>query len=396
MPGRTILLTNGLHDAGVYAAGELASAGYDVISTDFGRLPFGIRSRFAREHYPIFERNTQEFEAAFLGLIRRHRPVALLPLGSRFVHAAIVHRSQIEATTAVNVPDLDAYFAAFDKRQCMAECRKLGIPHPCVYTLAEAQELLSDPNRSIHLVVKPNIDVGAALGVSYVSTWESLTQAFDQCTAAFGGALIQEYIPGGADAMKTVTLLFTADSRLEAAFTMQKLRQCPSEGGVTALARSTVDEDLVKQVLPFFERWRWRGSAEVELKLDSRDGLYKVIEINPRFPGYLRFTGQCGLRLPELAVTLSLDGNAAPAIPYPGYEDAVGYCSPGAMLESFLLDLTQSGSAIAMLRAVAADLRLVRPALGGTLRDPLPMIGRILKRLSGSLGNPHGASGLPG
>jgi D-aspartate ligase len=388
MPGRTILVTNGLSDAGVYAAGELASAGYDVISADFGRLPFGIRSRFAREHHPVSERNAQEFAASFLDLIRRQRPAVLLPIGSRFVHAAIVYRSQIEATTAVNVPGLDAYFAAFDKRQCMAECLALGIPHPRVYPLAEAQQLLSEPHCPVTLVVKPDIDIGAACGVSYVRDGETLTQAFEQCTAAFGGALIQEYIPGGTDAMKSVTLLFAPDTRLTAAFTMQKLRQLPSEGGVTALGRSTLDENLVKQVLPFFERWQWRGGAEVELKLDARDGLHKVIEINPRFPGCLRFAAQCGLRMAEWAVTLALNGNAVPAIPYPGYADAVGYCSPGLMLESLLADRSKSSSASAILRAAAAELRLARPRFPGTLRDPLPMIGRVLHRLSGARGVP--------
>ena len=42
-------------------------------------------------------------------------------------------------------------------------------------------------------------------------------------------------------------------------------------------------------MLPFFESLRWRGPAEVELKIDARDGEAKVIEVNPRLPGYVGF-----------------------------------------------------------------------------------------------------------
>lgn len=180
--------------------------------------------------------------------------------------------------------------------------------------------------------------------------------------------------------MKTVTLLFSPDSSLIAAFTLQKLRQFPSEGGVTALARSTNDEHLVHQVLPFFQKWRWRGSAEVELKYDARDHLHKIIEINPRYPGYLRFTGQCGLNLPSLAVSLALGHHAVEAFPFPAFETGVGYCSPGNVAEGILAALRNREPAIASIRSLATSLRIARPRFGGAVSDPLPSIGRVLHR----------------
>jgi SAM-dependent methyltransferase len=72
-------------------------------------------------------------------------------------------------------------------------------------------------------------------------------------------------------------------------------------GGVTACGISTLEQGLVDQFLPFFTNWHWRGPAEVELKRDARDGVFKVIEINPRFPGYLRLPSVCGIELAVLA-----------------------------------------------------------------------------------------------
>ena len=119
----------------------------------------------------------------------------------------------------------------------------------------------------------------------YVRNREQLYTALGECETRFGGAVIEEYIPGGVEATKTVVLLFSPQSRLIAAFTTRKIRQWPETGGITAVSRSTADEHLVKLVLPFFQKWRWCGVAEVELKCDIRNGQDKVIESTRDSPG---------------------------------------------------------------------------------------------------------------
>jgi predicted ATP-grasp superfamily ATP-dependent carboligase len=79
-------------------------------------------------------------------------------------------------------------------------------------------------------------------------------------------------------------LLYSRDSRLVAAFTTAKKRQWPTTGGLTVVSRSTRDEAIIEQVKPFFEHWKWKGPAEIEIKWDALTGVNKVIEINPRVP----------------------------------------------------------------------------------------------------------------
>ena len=197
MPKQTVLVTNSHFDSGVCAVRALAAAEYDVVGADFGRLPLGMRSRFARAQHPVSRSSQADMRQDLLEIIRRERPAALLPLGTRFVHAAIVLRDQIEATTAVNTPDLEAYLSAYHKSECIAECSRLRVPHPHVYSLEEARDLLASANKAPRLVVKPDFDAGGAQGVRYVRSTEELAQAVQQCEWAYGNALIQEYIPGG-------------------------------------------------------------------------------------------------------------------------------------------------------------------------------------------------------
>jgi hypothetical protein len=174
--------------------------------------------------------------------------------------------------------------------------------------------------------------------------------------------------------MKTVMLLFDRDGAPAAAFTARKVRQWPQTGGATAVSRSTADAGLVDSVLPFFRAVGWRGAAEVELKHDARDGRDKVIEINPRFPGYARFPWHCGLDLPLLAARLAL-GDAAPAV-LPDYRTGETYVAPTLFARTVREDARTVGL-VRSLRRAWADARGGGAIVRGMLADPLPLVVRM-------------------
>ena len=131
-------------------------------------------------------------------------------------------------------------------------------------------------------------------------------------------------------------------------------------------------------MLPFFKRWQWRGPAEVDLKFDHRDGTFKVLEINPRFPGYLRFVPRCGLDMPLLAATLALDPGSATAVEFPAYTVGARYLCPGLFVKSLLKEIVTGRPGLAAWTAAARDLRGTSWALRELLADPLPPLGRVL------------------
>jgi predicted ATP-grasp superfamily ATP-dependent carboligase len=375
MSAATVLLTSGDTDGGMAAAKSFVAAGYRVVTVDTQRLPFGLRSRYSSAAHVLRETNQSEFEAGLLDLIDRVRPDFFLPLNSGPTFVASKYRERLNAVTATNVPSLDAFLAAYNKDVCVAECQQLGILCPTQYSLEQATEVL-ERDRDAVLVVKPDSDVGGARGVRYVRDREQLATAIRECTTQFRRALVQEYIPGGVEAMKTVVVVFSRDSQLVAAFTTQKVRQWPATGGRTAVSYSTADERLVKQVLPFFRKWKWCGPAEVELKTDSRTGQDKVIEINPRFPGYLRFPLECGLDLLSIATGMA---SQAP-IPFPSYRVGAEYHDPALVLHSFLSSLRRGSQRSGRFRAGVQEVMKALPVACRILSDPLPLLGRALAR----------------
>lgn len=389
------LVTNAGEDGGLAAARSLANAGFEVVGADVYAATPGFRSRYMTQYHQLDGPSERQREAALLRLIGEVRPDVFLPIGTRAVLAAARHRDRLSALTAVSVVDQDAFMAAYDKSVCMTECRRLGIGCATVYSFTEALAVLEQgTDRAV--VVKPRWDLGAALGVSYVREPAALRETVDDCRRLYGDCLIQDCIPGAATAMKTVLLLFTPATRLAAAFTTQKVRHWPQTGGPTAASRSTDEPDLVELVLPFFRAWHWRGPAEVELKLDARDGRHKVIEINPRFPGYLRFARYCGLDVPLLAVQSALgdvsalaselvpsredscDAGSAPGNGLPVYRVGKPYIAPTLFLRTFRDDARSLGIGAAVRKA-KTDLRGSAAVILDMLADPGPLLVRTLR-----------------
>jgi D-aspartate ligase len=376
----TVLVSPTSSDAGVVMMRQLAAAGLACVGADDGGLPGGMRSRYCRTYRRSAEaRGRKVDEYAYLpDIVEMVRPDALVPIDTPATLAAVRHHERIAAATRTNLPSLDSFMAAYDKRRCQTECRSIGIPCPELYSLDEARTLVRDGRGKTTVVVKPDVDCGAGRGVRYVREANGLEEAVRTCQEDFGGAMIQEFIPGDVSQQRMVLMLFSPESRLMAAFTSRKLRQWPAGGGATVVSESTADAGLVDQMLPFFERWRWRGPAEVDLKFDHRDGRFKVIEINPRFPGYLRFVPHCGLDMPLLAATLALDPGSATPAGFPAYSVGARFLCPGLFGKSVLEEITTGGAGFGTWTAVARELHGTSWVLHELLADPLPSLGRML------------------
>lgn len=369
-----VLITNATSDAALSVARSLARAGYDVTSADIVGIPSSLKSRFISTHHVLANDSADDYATSLLDLVDRIRPDVLLPLGARAALATAAQREQLDALTALNVPDHEAIAVANDKSASIAGLNELGIPCAQVHSYADAVTALSE-KAALTLVVKPRANVGAARGVRYVKTRGELDDAIAACQACYGDALIQEFVPGGSETMKTALLLYSRDSCLVAALTTAKKRQWPTAGGLTVVSRSTRDETIIEQVKPFFDSWKWKGPAEVEIKRDTRTGVNKVIEINPRIPAYLRFADRCGLDFATIAVRLALKEDVVP-LEYPAYRVGVTYMNPGLLMKSASWHVRRTG--VAEVPRIITEFGAGFQCAVDMFLDPLPLLRRML------------------
>ena len=112
--------------------------------------------------------------------------------------------------------------------------------------------------------------------------------------------LIQEFIPGDTNSDYSWGGYVSKDKNVILGIIGQKLRQIPP-GGTTnfAIKRDIkVLEECSRRILLHLGFW---GICEIEYKKDPRDGLFKLMEMNPRCWMWFYLATGCGLNLPYIA-----------------------------------------------------------------------------------------------
>ena len=369
MSAPLVAVSGGNMASGLAAIRNIGRAGLRVIGAAPLRPAFNWHSHWSS---PYLKLPPPCQVARMLDVLAQAKVDAMLPMESSYVGALSHHAARAEIRVQVAVPPLDAFLCAYDNRRTIEYCQRLGIGVPRLMRPEEAKGLV---------VVKPREDVGAARGVYFCKDATELSQALVSCEG-FGEPIVQEFVPGGTQAMRTLTLLFDRSTRLVAYFTTRKLEQFPGSGGVTAMSVSTDDRALVELMLPFFESLHWRGPAEVELKIDERDGIAKVIEVNPRLPGYVVFPIKCGLHLPLLAARVALGETPSAS----GYAVGRRYVQPVLVLKA-LREARQTH--------MLTSARLVRDCSAlvtapwvrwDDVVDPMPRLARVFSQASGKDG----------
>ena len=122
--------------------------------------------------------------------------------------------------------------------------------------------------------------------------------------------MVQEYIPGGADSVWMFNGYFDEHSECLVSFTGKKLRQCPIHTGATSLGICLKNDAVERSVKAFMKAVGYRGMLDVGMRYDARDGLYKILDVNPRIGATFRlFVDKEGM---DVARAFYLDMTAQP------------------------------------------------------------------------------------
>lgn len=376
------LITNCTRNSGLTIMRALAQSGWHVHGADNRLFSLGLRTRYAAAPYELLppERDAA-FLPALLTLIERLRPDVLIP-----VHAAeqaVYARDALLAHAGCLLASPESFQILNDKLRLLEHCGAFGIAAPDVFEPAQARQRLQATPGS-RVVIKPRRDVGGGRSVHIIADPAAVDATYNEVTAAHGGALISDFIPGPVDSLRAVHLLFDAGSRLIAFFVMRKLRIWPPRVGVSVAAVSTHETELLDGLIPLLQALRWQGPVDAEFKIDPRDGKARILEINPRFSGAVHFPIACGLNLPLLYVRAAL-GERLKEARVPAYRAGLYYLEARRWLVALGAELREPGEYrwSRLRRAWRTELGRPRVPSVNRLGDPAPMLGKLLLRGGG-------------
>jgi predicted ATP-grasp superfamily ATP-dependent carboligase len=188
-----------------------------------------------------------------------------------------------------------------DKRAQMEAAWRVGVDTPKTLFVSSGAELAAAGAEIAYpAVLKPVESLAFKLRfqrhIIDIAAPADLQRVYDKVDD-LGTLMLQERVPGGEDQLFTVGSYLDADSSPLAVFTGHKLRQYPHAGGSCLAGVSSWDQDLADAALRLLQELRFHGVSQVEFKRDSRDGRYRLMEVNARHWKWHGLATACGVNL---------------------------------------------------------------------------------------------------
>ena len=274
--------------------------------------------------YPSPRRSPDQFIEFLLKEIRGNHYDCLFPMEEETLILLAGHYPEISRYTYFLIPDLKKIEFVRDKRNLMQFAGAHGIPTPKTFQIPPSltlplkgggqgggADLSSIP---IPAVIKPRISSGS-FGIVYVKKREDLIPSYQKVHARYPFPLIQEWIPDGGGTFG-ISALFNEVSDTKAAFVHKKLRMFPVEGGPSTLREGVEHPQIMELGLSLLKSLNWVGVGMVEFKVDPRDGIPKLMEVNPRFWGSLQLAIVSGVDFPYLILRMAREERFEPILRY--------------------------------------------------------------------------------
>jgi len=321
--------------------------------------------------YPSPLLNPSDFVHFLHRELSRHSYQMLLPMEDETICLIAKYHSEFSRKTYLPIPSFEKLEFARSKDKILKLAGKKGVPIPKTWYIDNISQLNELKGRLPYpVVIKPRNSSGA-IGVSYPKNSDELMKQYLMIHQRFPYPLIQELIPSQGPGYGA-SFLIGANGEVKASFVHKRLREYPVTGGASTLRESVRHDDVRDMAHTLLKALNWFGVAMVEFKMDPRDGIPKLMEINPRFWGSLSLAVAAGVNFPYLLYRMSRGENFKPVEHYQTGKKCRWFL-PGDILH-FIFNPKR----ISLLPEFFNfwDKKTSYDIL--SLKDPLPVLGRIL------------------
>jgi predicted ATP-grasp superfamily ATP-dependent carboligase len=368
-----VLVLDGENKNALAAVRSLGRRGVFVTTGSRRRLARSFVSRYSGRSI-VYPTPAQDDGKAFVDniaeVVQRHAIDVVLPIADASTRALAKHRDLLPDECAIPVADWPAFEIAAFKPRTFEFASEQGLEVPRVY------EDKSDVD-VFPVVVKHSFGTGR---LRYVNSRAELTNVDTS------NAVMQEYIPGAGYGF----FALFEHGRERAIFMHRRIREYPITGGASSAAESIYDPVLRDLGLRLLRALHWHGVAMVEFKKDRRDGVYKLMEVNPKFWGSLDLAIVSGVDFPWLVTQMALGQLDETVLTY---RRAVRFQWVWDDLKHVAARPSAARNVLRDLRHAENDVSLddLKPALF----DAVETAGTIVVRAaSGQLRHPHGVPNL--
>jgi glutathione synthase/RimK-type ligase-like ATP-grasp enzyme len=276
--------------------------------------------RIGRENTP----NEQAFVDAVAHMCERERIDVIYPTWDPHVYVLAKNLERFARMgVVIPVPEFETVLTALDKFRTIEAARAIGFPHPRTYLHgAESDVRAIADELGFPLVLKPRFTSGGK-GMAIVKNPDELAEHLPRVVANHGNPLIQEYVPGGQRG--SVQFVLDRDGSIAFVFRKTRRRKLRVTARYGTVSESALPGPHVDDMARLIARVGWWGALGIETIVDPRDGVHKLMEINPRYPRQLWNRTELGINEPLMCVRAA---RGEPLEPVPTYPLGVLFVCP--------------------------------------------------------------------
>jgi D-aspartate ligase len=316
---------NVMHHGGLGAIRSLGRLGVPVYGVHEGPWAPAANSRYlqGRLFWQPTPEHAERIHAGLMQLAKRiGRPSVLITTDDAGALFLAEHGDSLREAFLFPAPPAGLPRQLAGKHSMFQLCCERGVPSPHAAVPTSLDEARDFANLTGFPVIAKlttpwthgETPHGKALrSTSVIHTARELDEAYRACERESAGLMLQEYIPGGPGTDWFFHGYCDSDSVCRPAFTGVKDRSYPARAGLTSLGHSALNGPLRDQVTGLLAGLSYRGITDLDLRLDQRDGQYKLLDFNPRLGAQFRlFQDSAGLDVVRAAY-LDLTGQAIAA-----------------------------------------------------------------------------------
>lgn len=261
-----------------------------------------------------FSRPAEQSVAFVLDVGRRiGSSVLLMPTSDSLTIFVAQHAQALRETFTFPSISVDLVKTLSNKREMSILARSRGIPTPkAMFPLGDVNALLDEVLFPVMLKGMDPLKLGGKFNTLVLSRDDLLRRLTALGEGASANLLLQEYIPGGEESVWMFNGYFDRRGECLAAFTGRKIRQWPPYHGVTSLGICAANPKIDVVTRDFLGSLGYQGIVDVGYRYDTRDGQYKLLDVNPRLGATFRlFVAPTGVDVVR-AFYLDMTGQPVP------------------------------------------------------------------------------------
>ena len=275
---------------------DLLRRGVRTVGIDCDKSHEGFRSSYGKSYLcPNPDTHPEDWIAFMIEIAQNlgSKPV-IIPAADIFVSALGRHVDALKEHYIFSLDSIAVQAALATKEQQYALAAQHGLPIPrtvYVQSRADLERFVSDvrfpclikPRHQREWDALPEGNKLRGLKLSTADTPEQLLADYAFTEPYRPEVVAQEIIAGGDDAKYCYLSVYGAGSRRLGHTVVHELRAHPVLFGSGSIVEPVIDQEIATLCDAFLRGVGYVGICEIEVKRDTRDGVVRLIEANPRY-----------------------------------------------------------------------------------------------------------------